>query len=127
MPVEPAAEAPAKPVKPKLPAYLMWGVGGASLLAGTVFGIVAASKESSFKDDPSYDKADTVHSYAIASDVTLGLGVILLVSGTVFYFVDDKDDVPAQHARRKPNPLAQLAVSPVVGLKTQGAAVTLKF
>jgi len=108
----------------------MWGVGGASLLVGTIFGIVAVSKENSFKDNPSYDKADTVHTDALASDIGLGLGAILLVSGTVFYFMEDKDDAPMQQAQRQPrkhNPLAQLGVSPVIGMKTQGAAVTLKF
>jgi len=127
MPMEAAPEAPPPPVKPKLPSYVLWGVGGASLITGAVFGIVAVSKESSFKDDPTYDKADAVHSYAIASDVALGLGAILLVSGTVFYFVNDKDDASTQQAKRKHIPLAQLAISPVVGMKTQGAAVTLKF
>lgn len=107
----------------------MWGVGGASLLVGGIFGIVAVSKESSFKDDPTYDKADAVHTDALVSDIGLGLGAILLVSGTVFYFVEDKDDAPAQQAQRprQRNPLARLGISPVVGMKTQGAAVTLKF
>ena len=131
MPAEaPASETAPAPAKPKLPSYLMWGVGGASLLVGTIFGIVAVSKENSFKDSPSYDKADTVHTDALASDIGLGLGAILLVSGTVFYFMEDKDDAPmqqAQHQQRKHHPLTQLGVSPVIGMKTQGAAVTLKF
>ena len=128
-PAEPPVDAPAPPVKPKLPAYLMWGVGGASLLVGSIFGIVAVSKESSFKDHPTYDKADAVHTDALVSDIGLGLGAILLVSGTVFYFVEDKDDAPAQQAlhTRQRHPFARLGVSPVVGMKTQGAALTLKF
>ena len=67
--------------------------------------------------------------FVAATTVVLrfGLGAILLVSGTVFYFVNDKDDASTQQAKRKHIPLAQLAISPVVGMKTQGAAVTLKF
>lgn len=126
-PPEPAPEAPPPPEKPKLPAYLMWGAGGASLLVGTIFGIAAVTGESNYKDNPTYDKADTVHTRALVSDVGLGLGVILIATGTVFYFVSDSPSPSEAHAHRATNPLARLELAPVVGLKTQGAAVTLKF
>jgi hypothetical protein len=125
-PPPPVEAAPPPPEKNKLPSYLMWGVGGASLVVGAVFGVAALTAESDFKDNPTYDKADTVHTRALVSDVGLGLGAILLVSGTVFYFVDD--NASTQQAKSKTSPLlARLAVAPVIGLKTQGAAVTLKF
>ena len=104
------------------------------MLVGTIFGIAAATGESNYKDNPTYDKADSVHTRALVSDVGLGLGVILLVTGTVFYFVADSP-TPEAHAtrathpvaHRSTNPFARLELEPVVGLKTQGAAVTLKF
>jgi len=128
-PVPPPAEvAPApvpSPAKPKLPSYLMWGVGGASLVAGAALGIAALAGKSKFDDHPTYGKADSVHTEAMLSDVGLGLGVILLATGTIFYFVDDNP--PAQRAEHSVSPLARLQVAPVVGPKIQGAAVTVKF
>ena len=126
-PPEPPPEAPPPPEKPKLPAYVLWGAGGASLLVGTIFGIAAVTGESDYKDHPTYDKADSVHSRALVSDVGLGLGAILIATGTVFYFVSDSPSTSEARVHRATYPLARLELAPVVGLKTQGAAVTLKF
>jgi hypothetical protein len=121
-----APPAPEPEEKPKIPSYLMWGIGGASLVVGTVFGIAALSSESDFNKNPTYSKADTVHKETIASDVGLGLGAVLLISGTVFYFVDDKDSTTGQ-AKQKSAPLASVAVEPMLGRQIRGGTVTLRF
>ncbi len=125
-PAEPGSPppAPTPEAKPVLPAYLMWGVGGASLIVGAAFGIAAVARENKYNDNPTLGKADSVHTDALISDIGLGMGVILLASGTIFYFVDRS---PTQAAQRGPGHSARLDVSPIVGLKTQGAAVTWKF
>ena len=95
-------------------------------MVGTVFGIAALSSESDFNKNPTYGKADTVHNETIASDVGLGLGAVLLISGTVFYFVDDKDSTTTQ-AKQKSSSFANVALEPMIGRQIRGGAVTLRF
>ena len=119
--------APTPPPKPKIPAYVLWGAGSAGMVVGTIFGIAALSAKSTFDDHPTYSQADKVHNYTIASDVGLGAGLVLLLGGTMFYFMDDKDDAPAPQAKHKSNPVAQVAFEPILSQQTRGGSFTLKF
>jgi hypothetical protein len=121
----PASSPP--PVNSKVPSYILWSIGGASMAVGTAFGIAALSDKKSYDDKPSYSKADTVHSDTVVSDVGLGLGVVLLVSGTVFYFMTDQDSSTAQQAKPESSPLASVSVEPIIGRRTQGGSITLRF
>jgi hypothetical protein len=105
----------------------MWGVGGASLITGAVFGGLALSAKSDFDKTPTYTDADTVHERSVVADVTLGLGVILVATATIFYFVDGQPP-PATTAKQPSNPLvSRLSVSPTVGAHSKGAALSLVF
>jgi hypothetical protein len=119
VPAPPPPAAPSAPEPSKVPSYLFWGLGGASLIVGTVFGALTLSAKSDFDDNPTYHGADVVHQRSVAADVGLGLGVILLASGTIFYFVQDK---PVEHA-----PVAKVRVDPIVSPHTGGGAFTLRF
>jgi hypothetical protein len=113
-----------------LPSYLLWIVGGASLAVGTGFGIAAAVAKHDFDKTPTFDHADAVHNRAIASDVALGLGVVLVVTGTVFYFVKDDSTLEAAtqaKAKRRAAGVASLHVTPVIGSHVGGAALDLRF
>lgn len=96
-----AAQAPA-PRSP-WPAYVLWAAGGAALVTGTVFGISALSAQSDYDAAPSFERADSVHDRAVVADVFLGLGLILGVTGTLFYVLDSN---PEAHASAVAQPRA---------------------
>lgn len=136
IPAPPGPEVPPPPVPPgsttptggppsPVPAYVLWGIGGASLIAGGIFGILALSAKSDFDDKPTYDQADKVHDLTGAADVGLGLGVVLLASGTIFYLMDDRPSAPAHGSQG--SPVAGVRFQPVLGPRTRGGALTLQF
>jgi uncharacterized membrane protein len=125
-PAAPPPEAPAATAPSRTPSYVFWAVGGASLIAGAVVGVMALSAKSDFDDHPTYDNADKVNDLAFAADVGLGVGIILLATGTIFYLVDDKP-MPSTQGKPKSPPVANVHFDPIVSSHTRGGAFTLRF
>jgi len=111
--------------KSRVPSYVMWAVGGASLITGAVLGISALTAKSDFDDKPSYDAADKVEGRAVAADIALGLSAVLLVTGTVFYFLPEAQ-APRPTAQNPKRPTARWQVAPMLG-RTNGGALSIQF
>jgi hypothetical protein len=111
--------------KSKVPSYVMWAVGGASVITGAVLGITALSAKSDFDDNPTYDGADKVEGRAVAADIAFGLGAVMLVTGTVFYFLPDSQESRPTASNPK-RPTARVQFAPMLG-RTNGGAVSIKF
>lgn len=81
--------------------WLLVGVGGAALVAGTITGLMALGKTSTIEDNcpgdicpPNYDfesERDSASSLATATDVLLIGGGLLAATGVVLLFVLDDD------------------------------------
>jgi hypothetical protein len=104
----------------------MWGVGGASLVAGGVLGALALGAKSDFDDKPTYEGADRVESRAIAADVAFGLSAVLLVTGTAFYFMPGSTESRPTASTAPERASARLHVTPLLG-RTNGGALSLEF
>lgn len=115
-----AAEAPSK-----VPSYVLWGTGAASLVIGAVFGGLALAAKKDYDDNPSSDRADTVDHRALVADVAFGLGIVLAVTGTVFFFAHD--DQPAQQTQNATDHKVQLSVAPLVSPHAGGGALQVRF
>jgi len=111
--------------KSKVPSYVMWAVGGASLITGTVLGITALTAKSDFDDSPSYSAADKVEGRAVAADIAFGLSAVLLVTGTIFYFMPDSQESRPTASNPK-RPTARVQVAPMFG-RLNGGAVSIQF
>lgn len=128
-PESPLAPPPPDMLRPpsKIPAYILWGGAGVGLILGTVYGISALSAKSDFDDDPTYAKGDSVHNRSIVSDVGFGLGLVLGITGTIFYLIADKPPVTEQAppvaatSARPKKSTARLAAGP------GGGALSLSF
>jgi len=107
--------------------YALWSVSGASFLVGTVFGVLALQAKKDYDAAPSYDGADTAHDRAIVADVGLGLGVILAVTGTVFYFGDDDDTEKTAKLAPRKRSLADLRVAPFAHRGASGGTLSVRF
>ena len=128
---EPPPPPPPAPPAPKshVASYIMWGVGAASLAVGTVYGVMALQAKKDFDDKPTYDGADKTENRAIVSDVALGAGLILAITGTVFYFVKDepRDTAAASKSTKQRLVRNDLRVQPYVGARTGGGTLSLRF
>jgi hypothetical protein len=87
-----------------------------------------------FDDNPTLARADYVHNMGVISDVGFGLGVILAVTGTVFFFADSTEGAGTQainhNAKRTPRhgaSIAQLQMVPLVGANAGGGLVSFQF
>jgi hypothetical protein len=105
------------PPPSRIPSYILWGAAGASLIVGASFGLAALSAKKDFDDNPTTDGADKVHNRAVISDVGLGLGAILAITGTIFFFSAD----PPGEA------VAQVHVAPLITTNAGGGVVSMRF
>ncbi|MET0384443.1 MAG: hypothetical protein ABW321_00720 [Polyangiales bacterium] len=122
--------APVEEHPSKLPSYILWGAGGASLIVGAIFGASALAAKSDFDDDPTYSHADSVERRALVADVALGLGLVLAVTGTVFFFTSDTKPEGTASAGRSTQASAhtpRLQLTPLLSPRGGGAAASWRF
>jgi hypothetical protein len=110
-----------------LPAYILWGAGGVSLVVGAIVGATALSAKNEFDDKPSFSLADRAEERAMVADIAFGLGIALAVTGTFFFFDDADADENAATAHAARTHGLSLRVVPVIGSHTGGAAASLRF
>lgn len=88
-PTEPPAEPPHR--RSVLP-YVVMGAGGASLVGGVVFGLLANSKKSAADSEPvqtqASDLRDKGRTFATVSNVTFVVGGVLVAAGAVWWVLD---------------------------------------
>lgn len=137
-PPEPAAPpAPAPEPKSMVPAYVTLGLGGAGLIAGTIFGILAIDEKSQYDSRPSESRADAVERNALISDMSFGVAITLGITGLVLLTSEgdaaEKAKITAQlgqpkkpQVRRKPQQ-GTLAVAPFASPTSGGASARLTF
>lgn len=80
----------------RLGAYIGWGVGGAGLIAGGIFGLLGNSAEQDAIDECSPDRctqaridelAEGVGNYDLMANVSFGVGIVGAAAGTVLFFM----------------------------------------
>jgi len=112
-------------------AYVALGVGGAGVLAGTVFGLMAMGEKSSLKDVCDSDRKcpssaqsnlDNLDRYSMFSNIGFGVGIVGVGVGTTLLLLSGEDQPPASDAgvgsRRRPS------VDPWLGFGSAGVAGT---
>jgi tetratricopeptide (TPR) repeat protein len=103
---------PARPTRKV--AYATWGASLVAAGVGAYYGVRASKAKRDFDATPTAELADRQQDSAAIADVSLGLAVLLAITGGVFY----------AHAS---DAQATVRVVPVVGAKSQGAAVSFGF
>src|SRR5580692_1576502 len=78
----------------RTPAYVSFGIGGAGLIAGTIFGVLALSAQSHLNSECNASKecptsaqsdVDGLHTDALVSTIGFGVGVVAVGLGTYFF------------------------------------------
>lgn len=100
-----AEQQPSQPEGGGLPGWVPWtviGLGGATLVAGAIAGILTLSAQSSLEEDcpnqlcaVDYDldgERDSIDSLALTTDILLGTGLVVAgIGAALFLFVEDGD------------------------------------
>lgn len=125
-----APAAATEPVeKNYVPAAVTLGIGGAGLITGTIFGIMALNSKSKFNDDPTTENADAAERNALIADMSFGVALTLGITGIVLLTADDEEAPAAEETARllrKPKS-GDLVVAPYASRTGGGAAARLTF
>ncbi len=136
--VAPIAAPPPQEEEPKqksiVPAVVTLGLGGAGLIAGTVFGILALNAKSKFNDNPTTANADAAERNALIADMSFGIALTLGITGVVLLTARDEEAEPtAKRARvlaarsRKNLATTKVAVAPYGHPTGAGATAHIRF
>ena len=96
------ASAPEPQHASRVPAYVSFGVGGAGLIAGTIFGVLALSAQSHLNTECNASKqcpgsaqgdVDSLHTDALVSTIGFGVGVVGVGLGT-YFLLSTHDEAP---------------------------------
>jgi hypothetical protein len=120
-PAETAATPAPREEPSMVPAYVTLGLGGAGLVVGTIFGILALDSKGKYNSAPSSELANETERNAIIADMSLMLAATLGVTGVVLLTGADKD---AATAAAKPG---RVVVAPYGNLTGGGASARVSF
>jgi hypothetical protein len=82
---------PPPPPRSMVPAYVLFGLAGASAVTGAVFGGVALADAGKFNDNPTNESADSAERAALAADIAFGAAITLGLAGTAYLLAPDSD------------------------------------
>ena len=120
--------APAAATEPNkkniVPAAVTLGLGGAGLITGTIFGIMALNSKSKFNDNPTVDNADAAERNALIADMSFGVALTLGITGIVLLTASE-EDAPAEAATSSKK--TDLMVAPYASRTGGGATARLTF
>jgi len=109
------------------PGAAVWataGVAAAGLVAGTVLGFMALSRESEFDDTPAEDTADQGERFALFADVAFGVAAAGAITAIVLFVTsgddEDEDDEDADDG-------SSAWVAPAVGPRGGGVSAGVTF
>ncbi len=106
---------PLRPRPSRGPSPVVWiaaGLAGASLIAGTTFGVLALSENNDYDQAPTRETRDRGLRYAVISDVSFGVAAASAIFGTVMYFVE-RGRTPAEpRPGQSAGPAASVRFSP---------------
>jgi hypothetical protein len=139
-PGKPAAAAKPPPPPPSppppaprsnVPAYVLLGLAGAGVVAGTTFGVIALQDKSAFDSHNTADNALKTDRDALVSDVSFAAALAFGIMGTVLLLTNGSAEPPqggataAALAKKKSSFYG--FVTPWVGPSGGGAVGVLKF
>jgi hypothetical protein len=125
----PVAAAPPEEAKKRsmVPAYVTAGVAGASLILGTVFGILALDAQSRFNENPSADLADEQERNALICDMALGVAVTLGITSVVLFTAREDASTGKSKGRAVATTRRGVTLAPYASTTGGGARARLTF
>ncbi len=106
---------PLRPRPTRGPSAVVWiaaGLAGASLIAGTTFGVIALSENNDYDQNPTRETRERGLRYAAISDVSFGLAAASAIFGTVMYFVERGRPAVEPRPGQSAGPAASVRFSP---------------
>jgi hypothetical protein len=107
----------------KLPALVTGGLAVASLITGTVFGILAWEDHESFQTNPSADLANRGESRGLTADMCFGGAATLAVASIVMYLTHEEAAAATPTSETPP----RVSLAPFLSPGGGGAGAVLRF
>jgi hypothetical protein len=114
---------PPPPPRSMVPAYVLYGLAGASAVTGAVFGVVALADQGKFKDNPTNESADAAERDALAADIAFGAAITLGLAGTAYLLAPDTA-LTRKGGQAAPR---RFALAPYAGPRAAGASARWAF
>lgn len=76
---------------PKTASWVSFGVGAVALGAASVLGVMTLSAKSAYEDSPSHDTLDDFHATRLATNVSLGVAGVAVVTGVVLWLLQPRE------------------------------------
>jgi hypothetical protein len=114
---------PPPPPRSMVPAYVLYGLAGASAITGAVFGVVALVDQGKFNDRPTSESADAAERDALAADIAFGAAITLGLAGTAYVLAPDSA-LTRKGGQAAPR---RFAVAPYAGPRAAGASARWAF
>lgn len=110
--------------------YIIMGTGGALLITGAVFGVLANGKQSAFEDATTSEEKiaakDSGKTYALVADIGMGLGLVTAGVGLVVHLIGG-DAAERDASKVASSKKTQSQVVPWVSTQGGGMSWTLRF
>ncbi|MEY4548681.1 MAG: hypothetical protein RL685_4876 [Pseudomonadota bacterium] len=122
--------ADSEPQRDLTAAYISWAAGGAALVTGAIFGLVAFQRKSDLDEScpdqlcpgSARDRLDSARSASTTATVLVAIGATGLGVGTVFYLSAGPDEEEATSATKKPPQHDALRARAFIGLGQVGVS-----
>lgn len=140
-PPAPAAAPPTVPPPPaaarsRVPAYVTGALAIAAAGVGTAFGILTLDDKAQFDRDPTTQTADNGDTHSLIADMAFGVAITFAVTSIVLLVTNDEPPVSTTSAdppiraaqiRRSGKPPVEWSAAPMVGNRSGGAGLIVRF
>jgi PEGA domain len=104
-----------------VPGIVTLSLGGAGLISGTIFGILALDSKSQYDKRPTAEKADDAERNALIADMSFGIALTLGITGIVLLTTDDDGVNPSVTTAKVQKPTVHFA--PFASASSGGASL----
>jgi tetratricopeptide (TPR) repeat protein len=111
--------APAPPAGPSTAVWVLTAVGAVGLVAGTVFGFMALSRQSDFDAAPTLSAADEGEAFALVADISFGVALAGGIAAIVLYATEGSGSASTDSA--------SLQILPTLSPQGGGVVATGRF
>lgn len=111
--------APASPAGPSTAVWVLTAVGAVGLVAGTVFGFMALSRQSDFDAAPTLSAADEGEAFALVADISFGVALAGGIAAIVLYATEGSGSASTDSA--------SLQILPTLSPQGGGVVATGRF
>lgn len=119
----PPAATPPPEARSMVPAYVLFGLAGASAVTGAIFGVIVAGDKARYEDQPTDANADAFYRDGLAANIAVGAAITFGIAGVGYLLAPEAD--PRKKGALPPS--RRFAAAPYASPHSAGAAARFSF